>query len=60
MDYGYIGPEGQLKYPERSEGCLSPEWSNIAVIHTRRSLSLFDNYLATKKKLVNQNEQKII
>ena len=27
MDYSYIEPEGQLKYPEGSEGCLSPEWS---------------------------------
>ena len=41
MNCGYIGLEGQIKYPERSEVNLSPEWSDIAVIHSRMSSSLF-------------------
>ena len=51
MNYSYIGPEGQIKNPERNEGYLCPEWSNIAVIHTRRSLSLFDDDLVSKNKV---------
>ena len=45
------------KYPERSEGYLLSWRSDIAVMSTRRPLSLFDDYLAIKKKLINQNEQ---
>ncbi len=38
MNYGYIGPEGQIKYPERSERNLSPELSNTAPIADLSSL----------------------
>ena len=49
VNYSNIGPEVQVNDLKQSEGYLSPKWSDIAVIHTRISKSLFDNSQILKK-----------
>ena len=40
VNYSYIEPKGQVKYPEQSEGYLSPKFCNIIGIVPARPRKL--------------------